>query len=377
MGTDKDPVYSSSGDKIAYVSGQENSPSEQIMLMNPDGKDKIAITRATTWSENVQVPWEPLPLPWATDQKELKTYQLGAWIYTHCPTWSPDGRRIAFECFGMERTHKIYFIDPNQPASRENRIKYIKLETTDEKGNPKGDQIWSTKPEGHWILGVFDRSGKLLNPIDESHTLKIRDEIRLELYAANSGFFKEGQTFKLTINYTDDTSEEILTKITSQKKESSKQIGTKIFWKGIDSDAVSSGEKPLPDKLPDGHFSLIIQLGAIPMKYNVKGFADRYPAWSPKGDKIAFTSDRDGNEEIYISNPDGSKAFRLTNNPARDYAPAWSPDGKKIAFTSNRDGLFNEEIYVINIDGTNLINLSLNPHNDSFPAWSPLSPSTK
>ena len=41
--------------------------------------------------------------------------------------------------------------------------------------------------------------------------------------------------------------------------------------------------------------------------------------------KIAFTSDRDGNKEIYVMNADGGDQTRLTNNPDSDFAPAWSP----------------------------------------------------
>src|SRR3954469_3700262 len=48
--------------------------------------------------------------------------------------------------------------------------------------------------------------------------------------------------------------------------------------------------------------------------------------------KIAFDSNRDGNEEIYVMNPDGTGQTRLTNDPAGDFGPAWSPDGTKIAF---------------------------------------------
>src|SRR5207302_1738401 len=66
--------------------------------------------------------------------------------------------------------------------------------------------------------------------------------------------------------------------------------------------------------------------------------------------KIAFTSDRDGNLEIYVMNPDGSDQVRITNNPGVDVCPTWSPDGRKIAFVSQKqDGSF--AIFTMNADG--------------------------
>jgi len=82
---------------------------------------------------------------------------------------------------------------------------------------------------------------------------------------------------------------------------------------------------------------------------------------------IAFTSYRDGNDEIYIMNTDGSGQTNLTNNPAGDYYPYWSLDRKKIAFSTWRDG--NPEIYVMNLDGSELTRLTNNPTEDNSPDW--------
>jgi Tol biopolymer transport system component len=80
--------------------------------------------------------------------------------------------------------------------------------------------------------------------------------------------------------------------------------------------------------------------------------------------KLVFVSDRDGNNEIYTCNADGSNVTRLTNDPAVDGDPAWSPDGTRIAFI--RVG----NLFIMNADGSNVVQKTFT--NDAGnPAWSP------
>jgi len=85
--------------------------------------------------------------------------------------------------------------------------------------------------------------------------------------------------------------------------------------------------------------------------------------------KIVFTSNRDGNQEVYVAAADGSSVARLTNNKAYDDQPALSPDGKVVVFVSNRDG--NNELYVVGADGAGLRRVTNTPYPEIDPSFSP------
>ena len=118
------------------------------------------------------------------------------------------------------------------------------------------------------------------------------------------------------------------------------------------------------------------------MEFNAE---DRLPAWSPDGERIAFTSNRpvgEGDdaryvgEQIYVMNADGSGVDMLTN-PLYDNryygSLSWSPDGQRIAFAVNRDG--DSDIYVMNAnDGSGVTLLTKDMEvsaEDGSPVWSP------
>ncbi|MDQ5872985.1 MAG: hypothetical protein M3547_12370, partial [Acidobacteriota bacterium] len=71
-----------------------------------------------------------------------------------------------------------------------------------------------------------------------------------------------------------------------------------------------------------------------------------HPSFSPDGRRIAFTSTRSGSWEIWVADPDGGNALKLTSMDAKATGgPSWSPDGQWIVFGSDQPGQF--ELYVI------------------------------
>ncbi len=104
--------------------------------------------------------------------------------------------------------------------------------------------------------------------------------------------------------------------------------------------------------------------------------------WSPDGTKLAFSSTRDGNYDIYIleveaapQNEGDRQPQRLTDHEGDDMLPTWSPDGTQIAFSSDRDGDW--DIYLMDLPngtdsgGANIRQLTENTITDSKPSWSP------
>jgi Tol biopolymer transport system component len=106
--------------------------------------------------------------------------------------------------------------------------------------------------------------------------------------------------------------------------------------------------------------------------------------WAAKGNAIAFTSDRDGDQDIYVIQADGTGLHQLTDEEGSDANPAFSPKGDLIAFESNRAGSPEKdwkdkpEIWVMNSNGDDpqrLTFLGDEPQPATYslskPTWSP------
>ncbi|HEY2466337.1 MAG TPA: hypothetical protein VGI45_00675 [Terracidiphilus sp.] len=94
------------------------------------------------------------------------------------------------------------------------------------------------------------------------------------------------------------------------------------------------------------------------------------PAWSPKGDWIAFTSEREGSADLFRMHPDGSGLERLTDDPAFDDQAAFSPDESQIVFVSTRSAGF-ANLWILELATLKAKPLTSGHGGDFRPAWSP------
>jgi Tol biopolymer transport system component len=110
--------------------------------------------------------------------------------------------------------------------------------------------------------------------------------------------------------------------------------------------------------------------GNVPLKLTDNAtYLDGHPDFSPDGSKIVYESLRGGNADIFVMNADGTGKKNLSRNAARDADPAFSPDGEFIVFESDRDG--DSDIWRMGADGSNPTKLTRNTIDDANPDWQP------
>ena len=93
------------------------------------------------------------------------------------------------------------------------------------------------------------------------------------------------------------------------------------------------------------------------------------PAFSPDGSRVAFTSTRDGQAEIYVMDADGTNAARLTNSQAADGDASFTADGQAVVYHSQRTG--HRQIFLQPITGSDAAQLTQEPADNSQPTVAP------
>lgn len=224
------------------------------------------------------------------------------------PAWSSDGTRIAFNA-NIDGDYDIYVMN----SDGSNRIQLT--------NNDAGDFHPTWSPDGTRIAFYSDRTGNA------------------EIYVMNS-----------------DGSEQTNLSNSAATEDGSpawSPDGTRIAFDSYDGS--------------DGRI-YVMQADGSQQADLGSGWQ---PSWSPDGEWLAFKSyaaDRANDRtNIYKMRPTGAERTRLTEQAGNNGASTWSPDGTDIVFTTDRDG--GNDIYVIQADGSNPRKLTDNAASDQNPDW--------
>lgn len=340
------PTFSPDGTQIVFNSNREGENMD-VYIMNADGSD---VRKLTDWKTDEEI----RPGCWSPDGTQIlfvsgqsgrdniyvmsiepfAPHELVTDVATNLqyPTYSADGAKILFTSLAEDGSGELRLMDTN-----------TKQVTTLRKLRPSEGNA-RLSPDGNWIV-YQDRIN------DNSEVCLIRsggtDEIiNLTNNPARDGgpsWSPDGSKIVFVSNRDGNYD---LTQLYIMNQDGSNQH--RIYY----SNAISANATWSPDgkhiafandKEDDrtGNFEIFTIEPETTEPEKRLTFRQQYdvsPAYSPDGNRIAFTSHSDGNWEIYMMNSDGSRQIRLTRDTADDGDPTWSPDGKRIIFTSLRGG---------------------------------------
>lgn len=115
---------------------------------------------------------------------------------------------------------------------------------------------------------------------------------------------------------------------------------------------------------------MIVPGSSEPVRLTQGEWNDRDPAISPQGDRLAFSSDRNGHWDLFLLDLKQGSLRQLTDTPGYDGHPTWSPDGVWVAFESYEEGDLDIWILPVSLDQAP-IRLTNHPARDSDPDWDP------
>jgi Tol biopolymer transport system component len=263
---------------------------------SPDGK-QVAFSRWIRKGAVVDTLVGVLP----AEGGEPRTLALLAGHTLFHPRFSPDGRTVALVDSGESPRLWIFLVDTADGSVRE------------------VEPIYSG---GHISSVVWSADGKAL------------------LYA---------QTESLAVGFSGSPARVVRQDVRSR-------AGRTQLWLPSHSDVIDALG---PDRLVFEFRSLRQNLlevplaaGGPPSRWVTRGNSTvRQPVYAPDGDWVAFTSNRDGNLDLWKLSTRTGAIARVTEHPAEDWDPAFTADGRRMVWSSNRTGRF--EIWMGDADGSN------------------------
>jgi Tol biopolymer transport system component/DNA-binding winged helix-turn-helix (wHTH) protein len=302
-----------------------------------------------------------------------------AWNYA--PAWSPDGRYIAFlRDLPLERAAVL--LVPSIGGPPERKLTETAAVHDGKVGGASPGLSWS--PDGKW-LAIKDRQPGERQDSVCLLSIETGEKHRLTRPPPGSGdgtpvFSPDGNRLAFTRTFTFGVSEVYVLELSQGQtaRGAAKQVSFRKQWtSGL---AWTRNGREIIFASGSGLSGGTVTLWRVsasgsdaPRLLTLAGEHGRWPAISPRGDRLAFARDYAHDQNIWrldlsVSKP--GKAIRLIASTRNDYVPQYSPDGKRIVFISQRTG--GDEVWVCSSDGSGPVQLtSLGAAITGCPRWSP------
>ena len=352
---DEFPTFSPDGTQIAFDSNREDENFD-VYVMNADG---TGIRRITSWKTDEEV----RPGCWSPDGTQLlftsnkegkgdiykidiepfaptELYSVSG-VDVQYPVYSPDGSRLAYMSVKDDASGELHIVDV--ATKRDKVLVTSELAEMSPRFSPDGQWIvFQHRINGNaeiCVIGVDGGEVRNLtnNPARDMHPAWSPDGSKIVFVSNREGNFDIFSIY--TMNPDGSEQHRIYYTYAISMNPTWSPDGTQIVFVNDKEDGRT------------GNFEIFaIEPETVnpERRLTFRRHYDVEPVFSPDGKRIAFTSNTDGNFEIYVMNSDGSGLLRITRNPGDDSGPSWSPDGKKLVFSGNRSGKY--AIYEVTID---------------------------
>ncbi|MBZ5585543.1 MAG: DUF5050 domain-containing protein [Acidobacteriia bacterium] len=336
-GQDRSPSWSPDGRQIVFLrfsdalhsgvmtvpalGGAERKVTEGMFVpgvaWSPDGQSLVLASR-----QSPDAPYGLFTLSLATgEMHRLTEPRAQAWLGDVTPAISPDGRTLAFARTMTRAESEIYLLPLSKTLAAEGQPRRLTYEN-----GASGKPAWS--PDGKVVVFSTGNAGAMSIP-----TLMMIAASASGARAERAPLGEGGEWPTIS------------------------RDGKLVYMRWVRDENV--WRLPLADGRPTGP----------PERFLFSTRRDVEPRYSADGKRVAFTTDRSGQTEVWICNADGSGQMQLTSfHAVITAAGRWSPDGQRLVFLSNKEG--QHEIYVISANGGAALRLTNNLAHDSAPSWS-------
>ncbi len=356
---------------LAYKGGQsvcefisEKYGEEKIPEILNKGKVVILMERAVksglgislkSLSEDWQKSMRRVYWPEIADRKEpaelataLTDHTKDGSMFNQQPAWSPKGDRLAFFSDKnnprngySDRFNEVYVISAIDgkiisrlvKAERSGDLESLHSYLSGLTWSPDGNELaFVGKSNGHDVLFIYDaETGHRKGKIDlEMEALRnpawSRDGSKIAMDGAKNGF---------TDLYIYDFKTKKLQQLMHDRYDD--HFPT---WSNDNRYLAFASDRPIPGDTADsrnyGNYNIFLydtQTGEIRNLVD-SPYKDDQPAFSPDGARIAFVSNRNGIDNIYLYEMADSSTFPVTNIISGAFTPSWSPDGDQLAFSA-------------------------------------------